>query len=132
MLFVGLLISILVFIGYCLYYKGGTFLLWLIGLFYIFLFVFIVINGLRIPVVKRVDTSISKQGETVYKYSDPKKSCPWGKTYYCVIKTDSVKPNCDDLCIHCQKPYNYHGGLRTYDNESDYNLSVIADYAFSL
>ena len=122
---------LLLFIGY-VFYQVREYFVEVVATICVFLIlIYIMIIGSSDPITEKVEPAkTTKTGARYYKYSSPQKYCPWGETYYTVVKKDSFKPSRYDKCINCQQTYSYHGKGR-YKDAADFNLSVIADYAAS-
>lgn len=104
---------------------------WLAVIFVYYFMIFLFAHLNRSPVVRHIKSEKIGLGVTVYEFSNPKESCPWGGTYYTVIKTDSVPPLRSDKCRFCGRTYNEHGGQTSYLDEYSYNMSILLDYATS-
>lgn len=124
------ILPILFIIGYFFYKERENILGWICGMLYYYLFVFSIVYNYREPKIEQTQATKTSRGTTAYEFSSPTKNCLIGNGYYCVIKTDSVKPDRNDICVNCGKTYNTHGG-QSYKDEMEYNISALADYGFS-
>ena len=129
------LLPVFLCIGYFFYKQREDLFTWLLCLAYYYVFLFIGIWICQDPIIEHKENLVSKQGIIGYEYSNPKKFCPWGGKYYTVVRTDTLKPEYDDCCIHCGETYHKHGDSISYKNKSeyirDYNWSILLDYATS-
>lgn len=124
------ILPVLACIGYFFYKERNNATEWLAIIVFYYFWFFMCIYLCQDPDIKEVSAIEIENGIQIYEFSAPDKNCPWGGKSYCVIKTDSIKPHSNAPCIYCGQTYAYHGG-NTYKDETDFNMSILADYAFS-
>ena len=90
-----------------------------VGLFYIACLVIIcIIISLRSYYKEPIVDDVKTTREFKYEYSNKRYLCPSGMTYYSVLKGDSIeKPNRQDTCIQCGKPFRNHHYQKTPEEE---------------
>lgn len=57
--------------------------------------------------------------EIKYGHYNPSYQCPSERTYYCVVKKDSLKkPTRQDTCVNCGQTFRRHHYKKTYEEEA--------------